>query len=278
MRRTAPLLVIVFLAAGVSCERGTTTRPDGAERTGPTIDTVDPTSPVPAQNGSLLGDWKLESGRGPEGDIPIVEGWDITLQITDGRIGGRSGCNSYGGRAVIEGASFDVGGFGGTLIGCEGEVALSEERYTDAIQRASSIRRTGETLQITGDEVELVFRSLPPPPVAQLVGTTWELQTVVGSDGTKLSVIGEPATLRLERGLTFTGATGCRPLKGRWLDSVGEIHFNEMHARGRCPEELSVQDSYVVGILGDGFKATVTGRQLTIVNVRAGGTLVYEAE
>ena len=57
IRRTRPFLVILVLVAGVSCER------------------AEP--PVAAGEGSPLGDWKLASGRGPEGNIPIVAGSEI---------------------------------------------------------------------------------------------------------------------------------------------------------------------------------------------------------
>ncbi|MDP9067568.1 MAG: META domain-containing protein [Actinomycetota bacterium] len=60
--------------------------------------------------------WALDSGRGPAGDIPILDEWDITLEIDGPRVSGRSACNSYGGKVTISRSSFDVGGLAGTEI------------------------------------------------------------------------------------------------------------------------------------------------------------------
>lgn len=133
MMRRQPLFLaasaLIFLAA--SCDNQTSSLPDNPERTPATEDTNEHDSSV---SDSPIGAWKLESGRGPHGEIPIVDDWEITLEISDGRIAGRSACNSYGGRVEIGATSITVRGLGGTLIRCEGDVALAEERYLSAIK------------------------------------------------------------------------------------------------------------------------------------------------
>jgi hypothetical protein len=45
-----------------------------------------------------------------------------------------------------------------------------------------------------------------------------------------------------------------------------EVLFTSFTADGECPEHLAAQDSHVVGVLGDGFRAAIDGERLTITN------------
>jgi hypothetical protein len=50
-----------------------------------------------------------------------------------------------------------------------------------------------------------------------------------------------------------------------------------MSAEGECPEDLAQQDSHVVTVLGDGFRAVVDDRTLTLTSLGEQG-LVYRDE
>ncbi len=237
-----------------------------------------PTLDASGDDASYAGVWKLESGRGPKGPIPIVRDADITLQIEGGRVSGRSACNSYEGPVRISGDSFAVPGVGGTLMGCLGKVARAEQTYLAALQAADTIEQRGDELSLTGDRTELLFRRVPPPPTAELVGTTWNLETLLqGTGGEATASSAAPAELILSRDGTFTGSTGCRRLEGGWVENLNQILFTSMAARGECSDDVAAQDRHVVGVLGDGFTAEIEGQQLTIVNLRGGDGLVYRA-
>lgn len=265
-------VVLVFAMAFAGCDSEPKPEPAAADAA-----STPSASPQGERSTDYETNWRLLSGEGPDGTIPIVEGWDVTLQIEAGRIAGRSACNSYGARVEIDRSFFQVRRLGGTSAGCPGQVGLSEERYIAGIQAADRIERRGGTLLITGAEVRLLFERIPRPPIAELVGTTWELQALLEPDGTSQTAPISPAILRLQRSGTFSATTGCRRLEGEWIESVGEIVFTEMRAIGRCGEELSQQDDRIVGALGDGFKASAVAKQLTIVNARGGATLVYDS-
>ncbi|MDP9067567.1 MAG: META domain-containing protein [Actinomycetota bacterium] len=153
-----------------------------------------------------------------------------------------------------------------------------EERYLDALQAADTITRDGDGLSLTGNDTELIFVAVGPPPTAQLVGTKWHLETLLQPRGLEHPASSAaPAALTLSRDGTFTGSTGCRRLQGEWIENLNEILFTSMEVLGNCPRDLRAQDSHVVGVLGDGFTAEVDDRQLTIINGRGGGGLVYRA-
>jgi heat shock protein HslJ len=86
-----------------------------------------------------------------------------------------------------------------------------------------------------------------------------------------------PATLVLSANGTLEGSTGCRRLRGRWVEREAQIVVTRLAATGHCPQAENPQDAHVVGVLGDGFTADVEGRELTIFSARGGSGLTYRA-
>jgi heat shock protein HslJ len=240
-------------------------------------ETVD--GPAPGGGGSgHEGVWELVSGRGPGGEVPVVPGHPVTLEIEGDQANGRAACNLYGARVRVEGRSFSAGVTGGTEMGCAPEVMRSEQRYYEALPGADRIEVDGDEMTLTGPETRLVFRRRPAVPTAELAGTRWELESLVertGPDATATSAA--PAHLTLSGDGTFSGSTGCRTLTGKWVEEVGEIYFTEMAADGSCPKRLQAQDAHVVNVLGDGFPVEIEGRTLTIDKARTGQGLLYVA-
>jgi heat shock protein HslJ len=107
--------------------------------------------------GHLDGTWRLVSGRGPDGPVPLVADRPITLLIDGDQIGGNSACNDYGGQVKIDGDRFAIKKMQMTLIGCTGAVGRSEDAYVEALRAATSIRRSNDQLILTGPEVHLAF-------------------------------------------------------------------------------------------------------------------------
>lgn len=245
---------------------------------GEAADEPAPPAAAPTAGSGHEGVWELLSGHGPDGPVPIVPGHPVTLEIDGDQAGGRAACNLYGGRVVVEGSSFSAGGLSGTEMGCPPRIMESEQRYYAALPAAERIDVAGDEMTLSGPETELVFRRRPPVPTAELVGTTWELESLI--DGTGPDAVASsaaPAHLTLSEDGTFSGTTGCRTLTGTWAERGGEIHFPEMTADGSCNERLREQDSHVVNVLGDGFPVEIEGRTLTIDKERAEQGLVYVA-
>ena len=138
--------------------------------------------------------------------------------------------------------------------------------------------RDGKVLALTGPDVMLRYELMPPTPIAELVGTTWVLESLVTGD-TVTSAQGTP-TLRLDANQTYTGSTGCRSFSGEWAERGGRLEFPSggIDQLG-CRAPLRAQDSLVFQTLGNGFLAefTVDGQKLT-VTVPDGSGLVYRAQ
>ncbi len=212
--------------------------------------------------------WTLRFGGGPDGEIPIVDGWPITITFNeDGTVGGTAACNGYGGSYTIDGSQLELDDdLFITQAGCEGEVQASEVAFMAALLDVDGINLSGgeaKELALSGPATELIFAPTEPAPLDDLTGQLWLLEALV-TDGEETAVAGDPATLSIDADGSFTGSTGCRGLAGRYVVSGNGLLFNEMAADGDCPASLFDQDGQIIAVLGDGFVPTVEGDTLTV--------------
>jgi heat shock protein HslJ len=235
-------------------------------------------APSPSPNSPPFdptGAWELGSGSAGGEPIPIVEGHRITLEITGSRVGGTAACNGYGGELIMRDGRLDIGELGMTAMACVDEgVMESEAAYMRALEAVDAMGMDGEELVLGGPDVELRFVSLVPPPTAELVGTTWLLETIVVGDVAS-EAGGERATLELSADGRLTGSTGCRGFEGSWMEQGDQIVATSLAMTDQaCPAELADQDSHVVSVIGDGFLPTIEGDLLTLIDPGSIG-LVY---
>jgi heat shock protein HslJ len=221
------------------------------------------------------GDWQLASGTVDGAAFPVVVEAPITLTVTGTTIGGRAACNLYSGAMSADGSAPLFRLMSMTEMACDAPVMAAEAAFLAAIARVEGTTRDGDRLTLSGPGVELVFDRLRPPPVAELVGTDWVLESLVTGDAVS-SVSGEPATLRFEPDGTLRGSTGCRTFSGRWVTANGGIATPELRMdQTECAPELADQDGQIGSVL-DGFRATVDGQMLTLAGADSEG-LIYRA-
>ena len=235
------------------------------------------TAPPPDGGGpvDLTGDWQLASGTVDGAPFPAVDDAPITFTVTGRDIGGRSACNEYGGEVVVDGSGSRLEMTSMTAMACEEPVMATEAAFVAALPRIRDATRVGDRLTLLGRDVELVFDRLEPPPVADIVGTDWVLESLVMGDVVS-SVAGAPATLRFEAGGTVAGGTGCRTFSGQWIQAGGGIILPSWGMdQTECEPELADQDGHIVGIL-ERFRATIDGRTLTLTS-DGGNGLIYRA-
>jgi len=221
--------------------------------------------------------WELIEGRVNGESLPVIDGYPITLSLTDEGFGGTAACNGYGGMYEIAGDQITFTELFRTEMACVEEgVMESEEMYLTGLLLVDTFSTSDDTLALTGEGVEVVFAALPPVPAAELTGTVWVLESLVEGDAVS-SVAGDRATLELFTDGSMLGSTGCRNLHGSYVVSGAEVTMTEMSAEGQCQPELETQDGHVVTVLGDGFRAMVDGDVLTLTALGNQG-LVYRAE
>jgi heat shock protein HslJ len=221
--------------------------------------------------------WRLVAGDGPLGSIELVDGYLITITFEGNQLSGTAACNGYGGTYRLDGNTLVVSELSWTEMACERvEVMAAEQAYLAALLDVTEVTATGEELVLGSSATELVFAQQAEIPRAELLGSTWVLETLV-QDETALSVSGDQATLQLNADGTFVGSTGCRALTGDYRVSGASVQFTSLQADGDCPPDLRAQDNLVVTVLGDGFGVEIDGSRLTLTSMGDEG-LVYRAE
>jgi heat shock protein HslJ len=104
--------------------------------------------------------WVLEAGTLDGADIPIVEGYPITLIFDEpeGTAGGKSACNQWFGGYTLSGNELTFTDIGGTLMACTDEGVMdSETAFLDAMGLVELFTVDGNELNLTGVDVDLLF-------------------------------------------------------------------------------------------------------------------------
>jgi heat shock protein HslJ len=225
---------------------------------------------------ALDGEWQLQTGANQGGAVPIVAGSRITLKIDGTQVGGTAACNQYGGKIHLSGTSISITDLIQTEMACLDErLMASESAFLAALPRATTATRDGDSLVLTGPQVELRFSRVAPVADAELVGTTWILDSLISGDAVS-STVGE-ATLELSVNGRISASTGCRDVTGTYTKSGGQVHVTlDPYDMIACISPLGDQDSHVLNVLTSGFEVSVDGNRLTLT---AGDTgLGYRAE
>ncbi len=268
----AAATVMGLIAAGCGSSSDDESVAADAPGTGEVVDDGS-ASPTPSVDGTS---WVLVAGGGPAGDVPLVEGYPVTVTFQAGQLGGTASCNGYGGSYRLDGNELVLGEVSSTAMACEPpESMTAESAYLAALGDVTAVDLVGDELVLSGPASELVFARQAEVPAAELVGQPWVLETLIEGE-TASSVAGDPATLLLDPDGTLTGSTGCRALSGDYTISGALVLFTTFAADGDCPPELADQDNQVVTVLGDGFTVEIDGDQMTLTSQGSEG-LVYRA-
>jgi heat shock protein HslJ len=229
-----------------------------------------------AASASLDGDWQLQAGTNQGQPVPIVAGSPINLKIDGTQAGGTAACNHYGGQIQISGSRISFGEVIQTEMAClDDQVMASETAYVTALPKVTTAERNGNGLVLSGPGVELRFALIPPVANADLVGTTWVLDSLISGDAVS-STVGEPATLQLNADGTFAMSTGCRDVTGRYTVEGNRVQATlDPYDLFACGNGLGNQDEHVLKVISNGFTVTIEGASLTLT---AGGkSLGYRA-
>jgi heat shock protein HslJ len=258
---------------------------------------ADPVAPASAGDVGAVdpaGSWALVEAQPPMDVPPDAR---ITLEVaSDDRawqVGGTAACNSYSGTVVTEGSVWRGEGYAVTEMACEEPRMAAERAYLDALLGVDEWSRpAADELVLSGSRVQLRFEALSPVPTADLTATTWLLDALLTGTGPAASVSApvpeaDDASLRLDPGGAVHASTGCRTFSGEWTEAGDEVLLTSFGQRAdspnvaadgtpTCDEAVIAQEDHVLSVLGDGFRAEVEGRRLTLTS-RDGLGLSYRA-
>lgn len=216
-----------------------------------------------AVNAGLDGEWQLQAGTNQGAAIPTVAGSRITLKIDGADVGGSAACNIYGGTLEVDGTTIRINALSMTEMACQEDVMASEAAFLDALPRVTAANRDGNSLALSGPQVELRFVLVPPVPNADLVGPVWVLDSLISGEVIS-SISGDEATLQLNANGTLSASTGCRTVSGQYSVSGNKVKVTLLpwEAIG-CANDVAAQDVQVLAVIGDGFTVTIQGNSMT---------------
>jgi heat shock protein HslJ len=114
---------------------------------------------TPKESAELTGTkWSLVS-YGEASSVTQAVSGATTLDFGgDGKISGKAGCNSYGGRYTINGTDLKFGEVISTLMACADENLMRQEsEYLMALQSAAAFEMSGDRLVIHYDSNQSVL-------------------------------------------------------------------------------------------------------------------------
>lgn len=222
------------------------------------------------------GEWQLQVGTNQGQPILLVPGSKVTLLIKGTQAGGTAACNSYGGSIRTSGASISISALSQTEMAClDDRLMASEVAYLAALPRVTTAAHSGNSLVLSGPQVELRFAPVPPVANAALLGTAWVLDSLINGDAVS-STVGARATLQFNADGTFSGSTGCREMSGTYTVSGNQVQATlDPYDTIGCAQGLGDQDVQVLAVISDGFGVTIQGQSLTLT--AAGKGLGYRA-
>jgi heat shock protein HslJ len=213
----------------------------------------------------LDGAWVLIAATVDGANLSLNDQHRVTMTIDGSEINGRAACNSNGGAISIDNGAFSLGEIAQTEMDCEPAVMEIESTFIQGLISVTVATRSGDSASLTGEGVEYTFELLPPVPTAELIGSTWVLDTIIQGDAASSTIAtADPATLLLNADGTFAGGTGCREISGEYVVSGDTVQFTSFGADGECRSEVEWQDGQVVTVLGDGFTVEIDGDRLTV--------------
>jgi heat shock protein HslJ len=192
---------------------------------------------------------------------PVLADTNITLSLNaNGQAGGSSGCNSYGGSYTISAGSITISDLFSTMMACLDDGIMQQETaYLAALQTATQIERSGETLTITYSEgQQLVFAAFDP-----LLGTQWQLIEI---DGTPV-IADTTITLEFRFGQQVVGSGGCNSYGGVYILLTGTgLNFDSLiSTKMACiGEDIPEQESAFLSTLQTTAFYEMQGDRLTL--------------
>jgi heat shock protein HslJ len=244
-------------------------------------------------DGQTNGDDGDDDSTGNPGDEPSLEGRDFISQEVrwDGELhqlvagtslrigfdaggptmGASAGCNSMSGSYSVADGQFVVSDGGSTDMGCEPDLMEQEQWYFEFLSQSSAITVTEEELILDGGSIYIRYLDEEiATPDEDLVGPTWEVDTILEDGGAWHAEWPEPATLEFADDGTVAAYSGCNTGSGEYVTNGAEIQFTGLaFTEEACVDQESqyLEDAVLRTLVSDVWMSwEIDASQLTIQN------------
>lgn len=221
--------------------------------------------------------WVLVDGTVDGTPLAPIDTHPVTLTLTPEGLGGTSACNSYFGPIGTDGDSLTISDLVSTTMACMDDGVMDlESAFLGAMPRVTAATRSDGALSLTGDNVELNFTTVVPPPDAQFEGTDWTLSSLVDGETVSSGVGISNATLRYQAG-AVSGSTGCNRLNGAATVEDDRLVIEGLATTRMACEGVMEQEAFVLAVLEGRPTVSIEGNALTLT-LDDGRGLAYSAD
>lgn len=257
------LILTVFALALVSCN--TTKKTSNQDTNAQITDTT----------------WELVELDGSKIDQTDTEGKKIqfTLNSTDQRVFGNSGCNSFNGSYNLEdGMRIKFSQIASTRMACP-ESEINEQEVLDVFNTANNYTVNGNKLMLNiGKRAPLaVFKKVAPKD--KIVEKYWKLKKLEGQDVTMFDNQEKEIFFMLKANDNrLQGFAGCNSLSGSYkLEDGQRISFSNVATTMKSCPDVSVNETEFLKVFEQADNYSINGDELTLNVGRRAPLAVFEA-
>jgi heat shock protein HslJ len=203
---------------------------------------------------------------------------ELSIEFTDdGRLIARAGCNMLQGQVETTGGRLVVDELGSTDMGCD-QARLDQDAFVSGVLSNSPLwELAGDRLTITsgGTSFDMAPRESVHPD-RDLVGTSWELDTLVDGQTASSGPSGAPPVTLVFDGKKVTADTHCNGVRADYTVQGDTIEFTlGMMTMMACAPEIMQGESAVVQVLDGTAKYEITADRLTLSNESGKGIQLH---
>ncbi len=218
-----------------------------------------------AQNNPLLDTrWTLAAYAQGGRMVPVSPEVGATLEFAQNRVGGQSGCNSFGGSYTLEGNTLRFGPLMQTMMACPDEAINRLERaYLQALGQVQGFSLEGSALRLRnqdGQTLLILARARP-----QAILGEWKVTAIQRGNAIVSVVEGAQPTMNFGSG-RVGGNTGCNQFTARYTQEGFSLKIGPAASTRRaCQNEAAAsQEAVFLQALEKAESFRIVGRRLTL--------------
>jgi heat shock protein HslJ len=199
-------------------------------------------------------------------DEGLVPGTTLRISFADGALSAHAGCNTMGGSYSLREGRLIVTDLFTTEMGCPADLHRQDERIAELLTGHPAITLDGDTLVLDGGAIvaSLRLRQAVEPDLP-LIGTDWQLTSIIEGDAVSSLPAGITSTLRLAADGSLAVEPGCNSGGGTFSFSDDTLQVGPLAlTRMACPGDGDRVEAAVMAVLQGEVGYSIESGTLTI--------------
>nr|WP_249420227.1 META domain-containing protein [Rhabdothermincola salaria] len=221
--------------------------------------------PREADASAPIGNFVLESYRGPDGTVPAVEGSEAVLVLAPDSFNADTGCNVLNGTVDATdppAITFEPGQM--TLRGCvDPAVTAQEQALVDGLARVTDFELEGETFTLLDEAGDVLFTFVAG--LAGLEGTGWTVTGVNTGNALEGTDLTGALSLEFAADGTVSGNGGCNSFSGSFTTDGDTIAISDIATTMMaCEPDVATLEQQYTAALETATTFELAGTTLTL--------------